>query len=94
MSVLIAEVAGPILECEIDDHLSNNNRYFRKTGFVLDDLHVYAEPFATMHRAIMDAAEGRITLQEAVAVVPKAIDDIKALHAVMDAEMEQRQAAD
>ena len=59
MKGLIAEV--PVLECEMDAYLSDTNQYFQKTGFVLDDLHEYGEPFAIVHRAIMDAAEGRIT---------------------------------
>ena len=85
MQDLTPEVAF-FLAFEINDHLSETNQYFQKTNFVLDDLHVYGEPFSAAHQAIIDAAEGRITRQEAMAVVSKAIDDTMELHAAMDAE--------
>lgn len=63
----------------------HTNHFFKTTGFVLDDLDVY-KPLATVVQVVMNAAEGRTTLREAMAAVPQAIEDIKELEAAMDAE--------
>jgi hypothetical protein len=75
-----------IADFEIEDHVAERNSYFKKTGFTLDDLHEYSEPFAKVHRAIMDAAEKRITGEQAIVITWKAIEEIEALHVSMELE--------
>lgn len=71
---------------ELNEELIENNEYFKRTLYSLDDLQVYAIPFANVHKALMAVADGRMTNEEAVAVFHGAVEDIKSLNAKLDAE--------
>ena len=45
MESMMTTAQVSVEEYEIEEHVAENNRFIKKTGFTLDDLHVYAEPW-------------------------------------------------
>lgn len=70
---------------EIEEHITETNRFFQHSHLTLDDLHEYGIPHGNAARAIQSASEGLITEQQAVGVVLRSIAELKAIHAAMDA---------
>ena len=70
-----------VAEFEIEEHVAQTNRFFKKTGFTLDDMDVYAEPFARVLRAVYRLSEGTGTEQDAFTAVQEAVKELKAIHA-------------
>lgn len=71
---------------EIEEHVAQHNRFFKRTGFTLDDLDVYAESLGDAVRAVHDCSEGFMTEERMFEVIRQAVCKLTATNAALDLE--------
>lgn len=69
-----------IADFEIEEHVSEHNRFFKQTHLTLDDLDTYAKPFGDFLHAVLGLSRGSITVLEAVKVMRRAASQLKAIN--------------
>jgi hypothetical protein len=72
-----------IADFEIEEHVANTNRFFKRTHLTLDDLDVYAEPLAALQRAAFSRS---MTNQQRCRAILKATADIRGIDDALDIE--------
>ena len=86
MESMMTTAQVSVEEYEIEEHVAENNHFFQKTHYTLDDLNVYAEPFGSVLQAVYGMAEGHVTEEQAIHAMRLAVNQLKAIHAVLDFE--------
>lgn len=64
---------------QIEQHVAETNEFFQLSGFTLDDLAVYSEPFAAVLKAVYGAASRSITQQELLNVLRAAVRQVQSI---------------
>lgn len=88
-----APMPVPDLHLELEEYVSAHYYFFKRSNFTLDDLHVYAEPFADVLRAAYDLSERTITDREAFNIMLRSRDSLQAIHQRMADEAAADEAA-
>lgn len=71
--------AMQIAAYEVEEHVAEHVRFFQLTNLTLDDLNVYAEPFASIIMAANRLAHGNVTEVQALDAIRLAAIDVRAI---------------
>lgn len=71
---------------EIEEHVTEHNKFFKQTAFTLDDLDVYAAQLGNTARAVYDCSEGFVTEEQVFDIIRQSVRELKAIHTAMDLE--------
>ena len=89
---MTTEANNPDYNVELEDCISGHY-FFKRANFTLDDMRVYAVPFADVLRATYDSAERTITDREAFDIMRRSRRLIQELHQKMELEAAADEAA-
>ena len=77
--------APALVHDDIEQHITDHNQFLKSSRFTLDDLNEYGLPLGNLARAAYAASEGFISGEQAIETLLASIQQLRDIHAVMDA---------